>query len=234
MKYITTSWDDGHPLDFKIAELLTKYNLPGTFYIPKQNEEHEVMCEKDVQQLAAHFEIGGHTLSHIRLHNVTSATLKYEITGSFYWLTELLDDMPVSFCFPGGAFNKKAITYAFDAGYKVLRTTELLSTASSRMELMPTTIQVLPHSRTTYLKHLIKRGKIANMIRWMKTFSTIDLLEMTDFYLNEIEENDGCFHLWGHSWEIEEHNLWQKLEAIFKHIANRRNFSYVNNNSFIK
>ena len=31
---ITTSWDDGHPLDLRLAELLHKYDVPATFYIP--------------------------------------------------------------------------------------------------------------------------------------------------------------------------------------------------------
>jgi hypothetical protein len=29
--YITTSWDDGHPLDLRVAELLAKYGLKDTF-----------------------------------------------------------------------------------------------------------------------------------------------------------------------------------------------------------
>lgn len=33
---ITTSWDDGHPLDLKIAELLDKYGINGTFYSIKK------------------------------------------------------------------------------------------------------------------------------------------------------------------------------------------------------
>src|SRR4051794_21779274 len=36
--FITTSWDDGHPLDIRIAELLAKYDLPGTFYIPRASQ----------------------------------------------------------------------------------------------------------------------------------------------------------------------------------------------------
>ena len=39
--YITTSWDDGHPLDLRVAELLTKYGLHGTFYIPKAARERD-------------------------------------------------------------------------------------------------------------------------------------------------------------------------------------------------
>ncbi len=38
--FITTSWDDGHPLDFRVAELLSKYGLRGTFYIPMIAENH--------------------------------------------------------------------------------------------------------------------------------------------------------------------------------------------------
>ena len=34
--FMTTSWDDGHPLDYRIAEMLQEYGLRGTFYIPKQ------------------------------------------------------------------------------------------------------------------------------------------------------------------------------------------------------
>ena len=32
---ITTSWDDGNKLDIKVAELLDKYGMKGTFYIAK-------------------------------------------------------------------------------------------------------------------------------------------------------------------------------------------------------
>jgi hypothetical protein len=33
MIYVTTSWDDGHKLDMKLAVLLKKYGIKGTFYI---------------------------------------------------------------------------------------------------------------------------------------------------------------------------------------------------------
>ena len=49
--YITTSWDDGHQLDLRVAELLTKYRLHGTFYIPKATEN-------GTMKAAAYFEYG--------------------------------------------------------------------------------------------------------------------------------------------------------------------------------
>ncbi len=32
--YFTTSWDDGSIYDMRLAELLLKYGLKATFYIP--------------------------------------------------------------------------------------------------------------------------------------------------------------------------------------------------------
>src|SRR5215831_17665643 len=109
MKLITTSWDDGHPLDFKLAELLDKYNLKGTFYIPRKNKEHEVVTEYEVQLLSKSFEIGGHTLSHLRLVNLTYQQQQSEIQGCYAWLNDILSAVPKSFCFPGGMHNKSAI-----------------------------------------------------------------------------------------------------------------------------
>jgi hypothetical protein len=36
--FLTASWDDGHPLDFRIADMLERYGLTGTFYVPSRAE----------------------------------------------------------------------------------------------------------------------------------------------------------------------------------------------------
>ena len=133
MKIITTSWDDGHPLDFKLAELLYKYNLQGTFYIPRSNEEHMVMSEAEISKLSSSFEIGGHTLTHTRLGGVSRQKVYQEVNGCYQWLNELLGTAPTSFCFPGGIYNTVAIEHAISAGFKILRTTELLSIKASEI-----------------------------------------------------------------------------------------------------
>ena len=230
MKCITTSWDDGHVLDFRLAELLNKYNIPGTFYIPKSNAEHKVMLPQQVAELAKEFEIGGHTLSHIRLHTTNIKMLEYEIAGSYKWLSDLLGDAPVSFCFPGGVFHGEAINMVYQSGYKIARTTELLSTKMQvHNHLTPTTLQVYEHNAFTYTKHLLKRGRFANLVQWLSTTSFQKLPSLTDGYLSLVEKNGGCFHLWGHSWEIEELGLWGKLEELFRIMSNRNGFSYVAN-----
>lgn len=230
MKLITTSWDDGHPLDFRLAELLQKYKLKGTFYIPQTNAEHEVMPALQVAELAKQFEIGGHTLSHIRLHTNDVKTLEHEIAGSYRWLSDLLGYEPQSFCFPGGVFHQKAIEVVYQSGYHVARTTELLSTQTHTAQgLVPTTLQVYEHPPFTYAKHLAKRARWTNLLRWLRSYSLYELPALTESYLNRIDKDDGCFHLWGHSWEIEEYDLWNKLEELFRIISDRDDFMYVPN-----
>ncbi len=234
MKLITTSWDDGHPLDFKLAELLDKYNLKGTFYIPKANEEHDVINEKEVEQLSKHFEIGGHTMSHVRLAKLSNQQLHYEINGCYSWLKNIVNINPVSFCFPGGVYNRHIMEHALKAGFKVLRTTELLSVVPLKNSMMPTTIQLYEHERSTYFKHLIKRRKISSLVTWLKSFGEVKLGRMVEYYLMQVGKKGGCLHIWGHSWEIEEHNLWEKLEIVLKEISNLRDFSYRTNADIVE
>src|ERR1700689_4714900 len=68
--FVTTSWDDGHVYDFAVANLLDDYDLPGTFYVAPRNRElppRARLRDRDIVELASRFEIGGHTLTHLRL-----------------------------------------------------------------------------------------------------------------------------------------------------------------------
>lgn len=227
-KIITTSWDDGHPLDFRIAELLDKYDLKGTFYIPKNNPQNTVMSENDVALLHHKFEIGGHTLNHVNLKKLDNSNLVHEINGSCYWLNEVTGVKPISFCPPFGAYNAASLKIIYLAGFKVIRTTQLLS-PDLLLPVNYTTLQLFNHSSYTYAKHLLIRGRVTDFKLWLYSGATSDMLNLIDYYLNYIDMNGGCFHLWGHSWEIEKFNLWKQLEIVFKHLSNRSDYNYMEN-----
>ncbi|HEX4373431.1 MAG TPA: polysaccharide deacetylase family protein [Puia sp.] len=232
MKFITTSWDDGAPYDMRLAELLTKYNLRGTFYIPKTNQEHEVMNENDILQLSKHFEIGGHTLNHKNLKTSTEEIICKEVYGSFNWIKDLTNTAPSSFCLPFGEYSKKSLEIIYNAGYHFIRTTELLSVEKNIFPFA-TTMQVYEHNRFVYLKHLLKRKRINNLMFWMKNGCKKKLPGLLEIYLKNIDDHGGCFHLWGHSWEIEEFKLWDSLELILQKISGLSDFRYVNNKELV-
>jgi peptidoglycan/xylan/chitin deacetylase (PgdA/CDA1 family) len=227
-RYITTSWDDGHPADRRLADLLGKYNLKGTFYVPRQNPEHPVMQETEIAELGRHFEIGGHTLGHRNLRRLSAGEARAEITGSFDWLRSLLQKDPVSFCPPFGKYSKRSLADIYAAGFRVVRTVELLS-PDRRSGVIPTTIQMFDHTPVTLFRHLLKRGRIRNLRLWSGSHFAGDTHRLVDHYLEFISEHGGCLHLWGHSWEIDQHEYWDKLERIFSSISMLPGFTYVEN-----
>ncbi len=76
---VTMSWDDGHPLDCKLADLLHRYGIRATFYIPRRSQL-ATLDERQVASLSEHFEIGGHTLDHLALTTLSSDEAAYTVS----------------------------------------------------------------------------------------------------------------------------------------------------------
>src|SRR3989344_3571706 len=93
---ITTSWDDGSVHDKKIVDLLKKYSIKGTLYIPKefnyQSENGEWIArvpDGELKTLYTDFEIGAHSLTHAYFNDLTGDQIRSEITGSKKYLEDL-------------------------------------------------------------------------------------------------------------------------------------------------
>ena len=228
-KVITTSWDDGHPLDLQLSELLCEYGIKGTFYVPKTNSENPVMHRSEILELARGFEIGGHTYSHMRLTSVTQSKAREEILNGKHFVDDLLGKISKSFCFPGGQYNKTITAEVTNAGYNFGRTSTLFQIGIDPGKLMHTTLQMYPHSGVTYVKHCLKRGLWSNFIENKGFVEKRKLLDLVPKYLEKIERNGGIFHLWGHSWEIQNNNSWGMLEQILRILSGRKDWEYLTN-----
>jgi peptidoglycan/xylan/chitin deacetylase (PgdA/CDA1 family) len=158
--WITTSWDDGHPLDLRIAEMLHRHGLPGTFYIPKSIPSG-VMSDAQIRELSQSFEIGGHTLDHVFLPTVPDAQAQIQIVGCRKWVENVTGVRCDMFCPPAGKFTRTHAEMIRRAGFLGLRSVELLSTRPPRfidgLMHVPTTLQAFPHPRYIYVKNAIKR-----------------------------------------------------------------------------
>ena len=229
-KVITTSWDDGHPCDWKVANLLAKYGLKGTFYVPRNNTEREVIPIQDVKELAQGFEIGGHSLNHVLLHRINEEKAAAEIRGSQEWLSDLLGITPKAFCYPRGRFTGGIQKLVRDAGFHYARTVQLMRTDLPDAFAAPTTLQLFEHSRPGYLRNFLRRRDLRTVFRYgVLLRARTDLGFLTDHFLDQIDAGGGTFHLWGHSWEIEQYGLWVILDTILGKLAARKNFRFVFN-----
>jgi hypothetical protein len=66
-----------------------------------------------------------------------------------------------------------------------------------------------------------------NLPKARQMFWNWDVFAMTMF--DQVLTSGGIFHLWGHSWEIEQNSDWERLERVLSYIANRPDVKYVDN-----
>ena len=150
--FVTTSWDDGHPLDVRLAALLAKYGVLGTFYVPVRYNQFPVMSRDQLQAVRSMgMEIGSHTVTHPKLTRLPRADALQELVGSKRHFEDMVDDEIVSFCYPEGEFNARTRSLVMEAGYKLARTTACFRIDSDFDPFhMPVSFQFFPHSRVEY------------------------------------------------------------------------------------
>lgn len=233
---LTTSWDDGHPLDQHIAELLAKYDLTGTFYIPLENSR-PVMAEAQIRQLSEAFEVGAHTIHHAVLTEVADGAAEREIRESKKRLEDITGRHCVAFCFPKGRFRCSHLAMVRRAGFRCARTVELLSTQfpSRRADIcvLPTTVQARCQDWTVYVKNCAKRFATPNLVNFIFHARSRNWLATAQAMLHVVVRHGGVFHLWGHSWEIEEQQQWTQLEAILRELRELRAIAPCMSNSWL-
>ncbi|MCC9658712.1 polysaccharide deacetylase family protein [Rhodopirellula halodulae] len=230
---ITTSWDDGHPLDFRLAELLNQYDLPATFYIP-QSSQLETITEQQIRELSEQFEIGAHTLTHQALTSLPDVPAERQIRDSKLWIADVTGKECQMFCPPLGKFQREHVNAIARHGYKGYRTVELLrcdrpkfrvrgdyarGDAGWELACLPTSVQSHPHGRKAYFRNALKRGNWRGVHQASTDARLSDWPTLAEMMLEATERSGGVFHLWGHSWEIEANQQWENLERVFDQLS---------------
>lgn len=192
--FVETSWDDGSHHDLRLHQLLLEYRLPAMFYIPSIARE---LTDEQIKELARHHEIGGHTETHRVLSLISPTAAEYEIKGCKESMEWLIGREVTSFCYPKGKYRKSDSEAVKLAGFKEARTVDVLSMQYPEDPYRKaTTVHVF--QRREYLGTHWLSVAIA---RWNAVMDP--------------ESPYNYFHLWGHSWEIDQHGEWENLEKFF-------------------
>jgi len=227
---VTTSWDDGHQCDIRLANLLKKYSIKGTFYISPKDRELAVkdrLTDAQIVDLGQDFEIGAHTMTHPRLTQVDDKTARQEIVGSKEYLENILHKPVTSFCYPGGQYTKVHAQIAREAGFKLARTVKRFATILANDPFaLPTTIHAYRH-----WSDALPILRAVGIRRFFRCYLNWDDLAIVLFERARTE--GGVFHLWGHSWEIEKNDDWDRLERVFDYIVQDPNIQYLTNSELI-
>lgn len=234
----TTSWDDGHPLDFRVADLLEKYGMTGTFYVCRDGQVGAKLSDDQIRSLASRHEVGAHTLTHPTLRKISPDQQREEIGGSKKWLESVTGKECAMLAYPYGHYNGTAIDAVRDAGFRGARTTEDLIWETDRFRLSPT-VQV----NNFPFRPLFNR-RFAQPIRthW-KTLRAMNVpvvamrgwLPMTKaVFRYAVETKQPWFHLWGHSWSMEQRGLWGEFEAMLQFVQKQPDIQYVTNSQLVR
>ncbi len=240
---VTTSWDDGDILDARLAELLERYGIQGTFYITKDYRK-ERLAEEDIRALSRFHEIGGHSLTHPDLRAIGELEKREEILGSKQWLEGVLGKEVSMFCYPRGYYDDATLAITKESGYRGARTTKLGNIASSKNPFeMHTTMQVYPFPLRKLNKDHYYWGRLlepyAQRAPGLRALG-VSTLSMTSWQaaaraaFNAAHKKGGTFHVWGHSWEIEKYGMWEELEEFLRYISGREDCIYATNGSLLQ
>ena len=236
---VTTSWDDGHELDIKLINMLDLYGIKGTFYLSKSTNQLNV---KEIKEISARHEVGAHSIGHKRLTELKHADLVYEIEESKKWLEDIIGKKVGMFCYPYGDYNKDVLEIVKQCGFTGARTTQsFVVDKIIEKYLMPVTIQVYPFPVKNIFKSKLNfifyrnYGYYKNIkeinLPLSSYFSWVNLANNLFEYSKKLQ---GCFHVWGHSWEIDKCSMWSNLEKLFMHIKQSHDIRFMSNSELLE
>ena len=193
--WVTSSWDDGHSNDVRVAAILRKHGAKGTFFIYPENyvlltKDPAAARKKDPyltpfdQFLTAYqgMEVGAHGFQHPDMRKLTPDELWFQLTESKRVLEEWFKQPVKGMAYPGGAYNSDVEAAVKKAGYVYARTVE-------------DSPSVFPASDPFALKVSLH----VNDPKFWDEFE-------------RVKQAGGVFYFWGHSYELKTEADWQGFE----------------------
>jgi peptidoglycan-N-acetylglucosamine deacetylase len=235
---VTTSWDDGDPCDLKLAELLSARGMPGTFYIPITGYRgRQTLSRSDVRLLSSDgFEIGAHSFSHKKLTALNREDLAHDVVTCKEIIEQTVGREVSMFCYPNGRYNANIIRHLKQAGYKGARTTRMLwMSADFAAFEMHTTVQAYPHPKMNYVRNLGRVGNIPGLVSYLSDLRQFgSWVELGKRLFDQVLKYGGIWHLYGHSWEIEQLGIWSDLAEVLAYVSNHTGVTYATNGELLR
>jgi peptidoglycan/xylan/chitin deacetylase (PgdA/CDA1 family) len=220
-RYLTISVDDGHPTDSRTVELLSAYGLKATFYVPATNPERATLAPSELRAVSESFEVGTHTFSHRSLAGLADPEALTEIREGKQWLEQLLGKPVTSFCYPRGKFTRRTPALVREAGLAGARTCMLnLNSVPHDPYVAGVSTHARSHARHIQVRHALLEGNVRGLGNFISIHRLAhDWAGHFAYALDWVDRHGGVAHLYLHSWEIDLHGEWRKLEAVLEHTA---------------
>ena len=219
-KAVTFSYDDGITQDIRLIEILNKYGLRATFNLNSQllgkdgqldrNGKivtHNKIAPEDVKYVYSGHEVAVHTLTHPNLVLQDDAEVIRQVEQDRLNLSELCGYEVVGMAYPCGGTNTNE------------RVQEL----------------VRRNTGVQYARTIISNGKFSrqeNLLAFNPTAYHINMDEMFDLakrFLEAEPTDTMIFYIWGHGYELDAYDIWDKFEEFCRLISGRKDIFYGTN-----
>lgn len=199
-KALLFSFDDGRTEDRQLLSLMNQYGIKGTFHLNSGllgRGKH--IQPEEIQSLYDGHEVAAHTYHHVYLKQLPSRMQVKELMEDKEALEELSGHIVRGLSWPYGSYCSETETIARLSGYEYSRTTQ----DSGRLE------------------------PPEDLFAW---HPTAHHSKMTDEVWNRFwddHRNDmQILMLWGHSYEFDTTEKWERLAKLFSTIGGRQDVWY--------
>lgn len=212
-KAFTLSYDDGVIQDKRFIELLKKYGLKATFnlnsgtfgdvdYYQHLVVDHVKINADEVKALYDGYEVAVHTITHPDLPKIPASMIAYEVSGDKHNLEELVGYPIRGMAYPFGTYNDRVVDVLINSGIEYART----------------------------VKSTHKFAVPEDFLMWHPTCHHDDnaLIDLADQFL-QTKASASIFYVWGHTYEFDNNNNWDKLEDFFEKISGKDSIWYATN-----
>lgn len=220
MKALTFSYDDGVRQDERLVRIFNKYNLKSTFNINSGRFgievcmvregveiEHYKIQANEVKSLYSGHEVAAHTITHPRLCKLEDEEVIYQVEQDRLNLCKLVDYDVCGFAYPGGGINHDDRVVDLIQKHTKIR---YARTGDS-------TYNFEPQSDLYRFKGTIYHMEFDKMLELGKTF------------LDMKTDRPQIFSIWGHSYEFDIANTWDRFEAFCEMMSGRNDIFYGTN-----
>ncbi len=225
MKALTFSYDDGITQDFRLVELLNKYDLKCTFNINSEllgrrgmlmrdgkRISHYKIHPDDVKGLYDGHEVAVHTLTHPNLTQQEDAEVIRQVETDRLNLSEMVGYEVVGMAYPCGGVNnddRVAEIIKNHTGVKYSRTI----TCNNSFHVQDNLYRFNPTAHHLEFDKLMQMGK--------------EFIEMKP-------ETPQIFYIWGHAYEMDYGaDYWVKLEEFFDLMSHHDDIFYGTNKEIL-
>lgn len=220
-KAVTFSYDDGVTQDKRLIALFDKYGLKATFNINSELlglpgellRDGKVVTHiknkpEDIKDIYKNHEIAAHTLTHPFLPDETDEEVIRQVEQDRLNLEKLSGKSVVGMAYPGGGINFNehiAEVIRDNTGVKYCRTT------------------VSSHSFDMQDNLYVFKPTVYHHTEWDKMF------ELGKKFIDDKSDKPQLFYIWGHAYEFDIEDTWDKFEEFCKLISGHDDIFYGTN-----